>query len=136
MKVGEIVKTPDGRIGRVESVDENGRTGVTDHGHVSYWALSVLAIATVADVFEYAGVKVPDGSVVCYDCSADNWFHTESQGLVCWWTNLDGGLWVDPIPVLSASWLGRNIDLSRLPASSAWGALPAAVRAAVEGVKK
>lgn len=148
MRIGELVKTPDGRIGRVESVDENGRTGVTDHGHVSYWALSVLTIATVADVFEYAGFPVPDGAkLVCQFCVerheptrasiyprqwhyrvGDKAFSFGDKG---WKRNRPIKSEVSTIALLTL-W---GLDLSRLPASDAWDALPEAVRAAVEGVK-
>lgn len=149
MKIGELVKTPDGKIGRVESVDENGRTGVTDHGHVSYWALSVLTIATVADVFAVAGFKVPDGAkLVCQFCVerdesggasiyprqwhyrlGDKAFSFGDKG---WKRNRPIKSKVSTVELLTL-W---GLDLSRLSASDAWDALPTVVRAAVEGVAK
>ncbi len=148
MKIGELVKTPDGKIGRVESVDENGRTGVADHGHVSYWARSVLTIATVADVFEYAGFPVPDGMIVAQMFGELHLSHDKGevfegssgkQSVSDFYSFLETKALNGP----KWGWIkdgvrgnAKLIDLSRLPASDAWDALPEAVRAAVEGGTK
>lgn len=151
MRIGELVKTPDGRIGRV--VDKHHSSGSvvvdfdgTDNG--PWCEPEHLAVVTVADVFKCAGFPVPDNMIVAQMFGELNLFHDKGEVFEgssgkqsvsdCYSFRetkaLNGPKW---------GWIkdgsrgnAKLIDLSCLPASDAWDALPTVVRAAAEGVTK
>jgi len=137
MRLGEIVRTPDGDFLRYVAECE-----YLDHGDGPFWELSSgtywrcgipgLEIVTVAELFEAAGHPAPEGAKLYrYSCEPESlpldWIW-QCSGKSAIFDDLKGEWGV----VFNNPHFVADPDLSRLPALDAWYALPGVIKAVVK----
>lgn len=131
MKVGDVVKLPDGSIHTIKKNLGPKPMGLFRIFQDTWAQESDLQLLTVADLFHEAGFAVPPGAKIfhCVD-GPYQWRHVYGDpACLVHSYGWDRGQWWRTGTVYT----NDRPDLSRLPAADAWDCLPDVVKAVVGG---